>query len=174
MGRREAEMDARGCGGGGRLPNFDLTLIHVARVQISSERIILRLSYLVTLKPTEGFGCCERIGRLSWPTIDEILHDGLENVWGPEVKISASYISTPKSKIFHEYSLERMPLALLSKPANFEPCLTQLVKSAKITAEQMLLIFEDYLDHCFPSLYMSLESFKAYLIRFGFAKTDQR
>src|SRR5699024_9852812 len=50
----------------------------------------------------------------------------------------------------------------------------ELLKSYHIRWEHILEIYENFLEHCYPSCYMSFESFKYYLIKYGFDRNDSR
>src|SRR5690606_13707269 len=46
--------------------------------------------------------------------------------------------------------------------------------ASRVDPDQMLALYDDYIGHCFASQFMSVDSFRAFLVRYGYAKTDVR
>jgi len=93
-------------------------------------------------------------------------------LWGPELKILVvKYAKGFERKFIYEYDLDHVLCYLVHEDM-------QHMFQAKLlhhcSADTVLALYEDYIEHCFPSFYMTLESLKQYLVKYGFDKGDTR
>ena len=49
-----------------------------------------------------------------------------------------------------------------------------MLKSIHITEKDVERLYADFIEHCFPSFYMCHDSFKFYMSKYGFEKSDTR
>ncbi|OTF81133.1 hypothetical protein BLA29_012555, partial [Euroglyphus maynei] len=48
----------------------------------------------------------------------------------------------------------------------------KFLTECKITADIIIAIYEEYMEHCWPSTLMCMASFKTFLIRYGYSRSD--
>lgn len=168
IGRQDAEMDADEAER--TAPVFFITYMHIMRTQISSSRIVLRLTMIVTLQRNEYFQCCENSTRVNWVSCIDVLNDQLGRVWGPELKMMTSMLLSRNSYIINEFTLQNAMYYLHLSHSSEQSTL----RANNVNEQNMQMLFGDYLEHCYPSLYMCLESFKTYLIKYNFTWPEQQ
>lgn len=155
-----------------KLPKFQMNHLHFLRVQLPGDRFFTRMAQFVNIEPTPDHGCCEDSRSIVWIPAADILNDKVETLWGPEVKLFTTLLINPEQKFIYEFSLDNALLHLSNEMADtFQ---ANLLKTCKISTEQIVSIYQEYVEHCFPAFYMSLESFKEFLIKFGYSKSDPR
>ncbi|KPM07247.1 hypothetical protein QR98_0057360 [Sarcoptes scabiei] len=168
---------------------FDyLQLIEILRLQLPEARkFITRNSFYVRLKTTmieNRFQCCTVTDRIDWMDINIILNGKIENIWGPELVEFCSRI--PLNRVFDsleneseiEYGGGFLPQNIIEfgndqvfyynpnndPPKNLEEA---LLKSVRITENDIERLYIDFLEHCYPSFYMAFDSFRQYMFRNG-------
>lgn len=167
LSKRDEELDPKLQVG--KLPNFDTSTLHVIRVQLA-DRFFVRYTQVVSVARTPGFECCNSSGVLTWVPVDDVLANKVDNVWGPEVILFTQLCLNPEQNFVHEYSLDTA-LKFVLDSSSFR---SKLLAEAKIEAELVKMLFEDFVDHCFPSFYMTIKSFETYLVKYGFNADDRR
>lgn len=149
--------------------------IQVLRLQLPQTlKFITRLIYYFKLNPNaDKFECCKNIHpQLEWTDLDEIKLGTIKHLWGPELVEYCSVISDKIKQKISEYSLEEAFLYVpRDPPRNLEE---DMLKSLNITEKDVERLYADFLEHCFPSFYQTLESFKCYMAKYGFEKNDCR
>lgn len=148
-------------------PHYEMSYLHILRIQTSAERYYSRIAQYVKLEKSEGFECCKNTDHHSWYKASELIFDQLIDCWGPEVKLLPLMISE-KSKLIDEIPLERA-FTMLTESGHQDFLLSNNIK-----AEHVVEIYEDFLHHCYPSIYMCYRSFQSYMIKHGFNKQDKR
>ncbi|KAH9417130.1 uncharacterized protein LOC113789988 [Dermatophagoides pteronyssinus] len=156
----------------------DIRLIEILRLQLpQTNRFITRLAFYVHIDPeqtSDRFSCCQATDRLDWLDLN-IVRDGcVENLWGPElVKYCPALNMTPQmmpqkieefssSQVFHFVSKD-------GTPKNIEE---SWLKSVKITENDVERLYYEFLEHCYPSYYMTSDSFRQCLFRLGLDLPD--
>ncbi|KAJ6218281.1 hypothetical protein RDWZM_009438 [Blomia tropicalis] len=157
----------------GRLPRFTSQHIHELRCQLPSGRSFTRISHFVQIDSDDEYPCCQTTIRLTWILINDILQDQIECLWGPEVKLLVLLLIKPEP-IFCEDFTREQACWLLNNPAKNSMYQSRLLQLCKINQDIILNIFEDYIEHCFPAIYMSFESLKSYLVKYGWPNNDPR
>lgn len=125
------------------------------------------------------YECCQDNRTLMWiDARDMVLSDNLRcgPLWGPEVKLFISNIIKTESKFIFEFSLNKV-LSLISPQENKQlpsgqQTVSKLLMNNKVNQETLLALYEDFIDFCFPSFYLSVESFKLYFRKFVSNKND--
>lgn len=122
---------------------------------------------------TGSFKCfCEwhePVNGMRWFTHDEIVSEEEHNdIWGPEPGIftSAFATNTVERGAYSEYTLRE---AVRYQP--HEPPRTpqeELLNSCHFERSDILRLYSDYIQHCYPSQNMNYYSFKEYLIKLGY------
>ena len=158
-----------------KMPNTSLQqFFHILHIQlVTSGQSCHRFAYFVQVDPTEGYQCCQPSARLTWIQTNDILQDQIEGLWGPEVKLFIQILIQPVPVYIEEFTREHA-LYLLTVPDRKLRYQSKMLSSCNLNQDQILALFENYVEHCFPSTYMSVESFKCYLIKYGYSQTDPR
>jgi len=96
----------------------------------------------------------------------------VKDLWGPEVIAFSDHVIRKSHQNLFEYALdEALWFVPRDPPRNIEET---MLKSINITEKDVERLFEDYVDHCFPSFYMTLNSFKSYMDKYGFETNDNK
>lgn len=96
----------------------------------------------------------------------------VDYLWGPELVEFGRIISNSVVQQVCEFSLDEAFLYVPREPPrNLEEA---MLKSIHITEKDVERLYADFIDHCFPSFYQTLESFKCYMAKYGFEKNDNR
>ncbi|KAH9529213.1 hypothetical protein DERF_003107 [Dermatophagoides farinae] len=173
IGRKDAEADAEESAK--KAPVYSISYLNILRIQLPPEKFITRLAMLVTLKksPHSTFQCCQRSMRINWLRASDILADRIDKIWGPELKNFTRIVIgiNERRKLITEFSLENSFYHYFTKENSVEK---KLLKASHIKPEHIAEIYENFVEHCYPSFYMSFESFKHYLIKYGFDRNDSR
>ena len=111
--------------------------------------------------------CCRKTSRIIWLDIEEISNNDIHYLWGPQLKT----YSKAFEKIFQRgfYHFFRTFFCIMPQ-LQFDQ---EILESLSITKKQIHLFYIDFIEHCFPSVYMSFMSFKDYLGKYGFKTSDK-
>lgn len=173
IGNKDTELDADVAAK--KAPVYELTYLNVLRIQLPTERFVTRLANLVLLKKSaqSTFVCCQRSPRINWVRACDIIGDRIDKIWGPEVRkftqllvdISAGQHET----IVSEFSIENSFHYLMMDNSPEQ----KLLRASHIKPEHIVEIYDSYIEHCYPSFYMSYESFKYFLSKYGYNVKDR-
>lgn len=155
------------------MPIHDPQCMQVLRIQMPHTLgFITRLTYYIQLNENSDFKCCRNSKRIKWISLDHILNQDVQYLWGPELVDFSRLICRPTTPQVIEYSLEEAFLFVpRDPPRNPEE---GMLKSINITEKDVERLYIDFIEHCFPSFSMTLDSFKAYMAKYGFEKSDHR
>ena len=130
--------------------------------------------------------------QLEWFPMDEIQAGNVANLCAPELIQFARQISTfspqpstlPSSLSIksngingvsvsvEEYTLEEMfKFVPRDPPRNLEE---ELLRSLHITEKDVERLYQDFMEHCFPYMYMSMDSFKYYMAKYECERDEGR
>lgn len=166
-----------------QMPDRENTFFTRLVFYVRLQRSILN-KYSDTTKAGDGqsyaYQCCQNSDRIKWHSF-AALAEGVSSpraCWGPEVfefcrAVAKSKLGRVPQKI-RSYS-PALARALVS--GNTGGGANELLSSAKATVTQVDLLFVHFLEHCFPSLTMQVESFKTYMRKCNFeakTQTDNR
>lgn len=149
-------------------PFARFTLMHLFRLQLpQSQRFITRLVYLVELKPdSKEIPCCQNTRALRWFSRDDCASSNIPNLWGPEVSFFASALKKADKKVENpqvEYSLEDAYKYILADGAADEKPLSAMMANLNVSDTER--VFADFVEHTFPSFFLTRDSFTAYMVR---------
>lgn len=107
--------------------------------------------------------------RIHWLTHEEILsnEDSLE-IWGPEPGIFTYAFATNSVEkgAYSEYTLrEAIRYQPRDQPRSHQE---EMLKSCHFERGDILRLYSDYIQHCYPSQNMNFVSFKDYILRLGY------
>lgn len=111
----------------------------------------------------------EKNSRIYWLSHEEILNneDSLE-IWGPEPGIFTYAFATNSVEkgAYSEYTLrEAIRYQPRDQPRSHQE---EMLKSCHFERGDILRLYSDYIQHCYPSQNMNFVSFKDYIIRLGY------
>ena len=112
--------------------------------------------------------CCRKTSRIIWLDIEHISNDYIDCLWGPQIK---SYFEE-----FHEIFESVHTFHYFSTFINLLPRMESdqdVLESLNITGKQIQIFYKDFIEHCFPSVYMTFVSFKDYLGKYGFRTSEK-
>lgn len=131
--------------------------------------------------------CCTDTARLQWLALDFISQGFIRNCWGPELVELARLVmeaaktteETGSAPVFRQLLKEQSVEQLFDiLPRQDEPVQTdshlESLKKIKTNKNDIERLFADFLDHCYPSFYMTYDSFRHYLSRNSFEKDEKR
>ncbi len=189
---QDGENDERGGVRKGSSPFASFNLVHLLRVQLpQSERFITRLVFLATLGQNRSSCCCRnslpRDSPVRWYPLEAAISGRLENAWGPEVAYFARLVASlgdeeennfsVGDESIQEYSLAdafmyKMPPPTENDEGGEERASLRelLAQPSAISLSDVERAYADYLEHAFPSLFLSRTSFLFYLARHNILK----
>lgn len=165
IGRDDAEMDADEAEK--MAPDYLMSYLHIQRVELPTKTFI-RITQFVHLKKNPFFQCCQDTVKVNWVSSADVLNNRLAKVWGPELKILSSMLMAHKPHIISEYTLSHALSPLYAEKGDEH----KLLQDMRMTDKKVRDIFNDFVEHCYPSLYMCFESFRAYFIRRGHPRDE--
>ncbi|RWS18557.1 Calcineurin-like protein phosphoesterase, partial [Leptotrombidium deliense] len=152
------------------VPFLNAELVEICRIQVPQQpKLTNRLMYAVRVNnEVKDFKCCTNDKRIEWIDRNQ-LKSGHENLWGPEPHLFADIVAAKKlKKTLVEFSIDD---ALQHCPR--EPPRTHqelMVKSAGIGEQEILKVYLEFVEHCFPCLYMTPYSFTNLMLKLGWNK----
>lgn len=157
-------------------PYEEAKLIEVYRLQLpQSANFVIRLMYFIKLSPNssnKNFKCCQDTDQIVWVSNSTIAKNELRYVWGPEIFNFCRWITHPgRQKVREngiEFALYYLPRDQAKNPEE------EMLKTAKMTEKDVERLYGDYIDHCFPSFYMTVWSFKVYMVKYKFEQNDKK
>ena len=105
-------------------------------------------------------------------SLSSVAQNNVQHAWGPELAQFCHQATLPIQQKFTEYTMEQA-LAYVPRepPRNLEE---GILRSIKISEKDVERLYIDYLDHVFPSSYLSVDSFKHYMKSYGFETDEKR
>ena len=169
--KQDAELDAKL---GTKVLTKEKRCLHVYRTQIpNKQRFISLIIYYIVLdkdKDKDKGNCCKDEKRIKWLPIQDVKNGNIENVWGPEPQdfTQDNVLSDKRARATgiteqsYDHIKELLPKEK-GKPKNEEQ---QMISEAGIGETELDKLYDDYIEHCFPSLTMSFDSFKTYTSKY--------
>ncbi|XP_027193705.1 uncharacterized protein LOC113788451 [Dermatophagoides pteronyssinus] len=181
-------------GGVSKLPPMQVTPMQFLRFQMSGDRYFIRYTHFVHMEKQGDYVCCQDIEQsdrssvITWMTMNEIVQN--EYLWGPEMlnfteklaeqmttslddTLTGSQIgggSTVNDQLIdlqiNEQTLDDVCEILTDK------IFGKFLTACKMTNETVIAIYEEYMEHCWPSTLMCMAAFKTFLIRYGYSRSD--
>ena len=166
-----------------------LEIQRVQRPQTLSFRT--RMIFYVKLNPNIE-ECCPQVSWLAWITIQDLSH-GLENLWGPELVQYSRVVGNNFESFCERFEEFRYVLSFCfaiflitlhysslddvylytprDPPRNAEE---RMLSELNISEKTIEILYNDFLDHCWPCFSLPIDSFKNYLSKYGFKQGDSR
>ncbi|KAJ6221289.1 hypothetical protein RDWZM_007101 [Blomia tropicalis] len=160
--KEDSELDARLTT---LMPIQSIFSLHILRIQLPiSQKFIYRLIQLVKLgENTDQFKCCQTSKRLHWVNLQDGMNGNVDKLWGPEVVFYSSYVQTLKQQEIFEVGLDQT-YAMLPKDGVKHTLEQEMLVSVNITQQVLEKLYSEFLEHCFPSYYMTYTSFQSYMM----------
>ncbi|KAI2805673.1 hypothetical protein BLOT_004675 [Blomia tropicalis] len=164
-------------------PKYDTEYFEVTQIQTPSVNHINRVVQLITLKHS-AYKCCKKTRQLEWIPLDTLVKkvsqqpEPYNNHWGPELQMWCAQLqrrlnesklsnnSNKKYRIYRELTLNDA-LCFYSK-AMRNSAEHKATKGLHFKIEHAIELYENFLRHCYPSVYMYFESFRIYMIKYRF------
>ncbi|KAH9415422.1 hypothetical protein DERP_010278 [Dermatophagoides pteronyssinus] len=184
IGRQDPELDAKEAE---RLaPKYTMQYLQILRIQVPiksssssssssspttspklmmTTKTITRITQFVHLQSYDH--CCEDTMRVNWFKSTEILSRKIDKIWGPEIYTMLHTLDT-SSSLLSAKIIEEIPLSyaldLLKQSDTDEYDALKYFNLAN-NHDIIIKIYGNFIQHCFPSTMMSLESFRSYFIK---------
>lgn len=149
----------------------------------SSSKIAMEKS--VSYKKAK-FHCCQNSDRLAWLDLNYVCDGVIKNLWGMElvdlarvVKASMPASSSeghkPLMQKLTEFGIERVFELLPRDSSNVNMNLEQsLLKKMNVDAKDIGRLFNDFLNQIYPSFYMTIDAYNAYIRFYQFETNIER
>lgn len=161
IGRNDAEMDTEEAER--MTPVYTMRYLHLQRIQLPNSRMALRLSQFVQLERNTPFQCCINSDRVNWLPLANIHIHEVDRIWGPELWILTRMLTAQVPNIINEFTIDNA-LYYLDQDQSWEH---KLLAGTNVGRAQILDLYADFVEHCYPSFYMCFDSLRAYLIKNG-------
>lgn len=152
--------------------------IELVRLQLPrSQKFINRIMYYIQINPNMN-DMCERVRtingtiHLEWYPIKDGIKGTINNLWAPIDAILSQFNSMINTN--SETAMYRQPVEItLQSVFNFLPNSGQMIAPTRddemllesnVTDREAERLYDDYIEHCFPCLFMSRASFECYMI----------
>ena len=152
-------------------------LVHLLRIQIPSYyTFICRILFSTELNNDSKHpqNCCENTKTIQWFSGEDLIGLRVRELWGPEPIVFAEAITTDRLNRVANYTEFTIKEVLKFSPK--EPPKTyqeELVKAGGFDEKEILRLFGQFIQHTFPSQYMTLHSFDNFMTRVGLADMAQ-
>lgn len=119
---------------------------------------VKRMLFLVIIADDdERIEVCARNEGLIWVSFDSI--DQIPSMWGPEPSICLSnYLNNTNTLDFYECSVKDLISYIQSDGAR-----QQMIRMCGITEKEIINLYGEFMQHCFPSQYMNFYSFSQFV-----------
>ena len=126
-----------------------------------------RSVYLVRLHSNNPvLHCCSKTSRIVWLDTKKIFNNYTDCFWAPILQYN-------DCRRFVKH-IKEMQLDYYMYTQFFTPLFSdQILESLNITEKQIQLLYIDFIEHCFPSIFMSFISFKDYLRKYDFITNEK-
>lgn len=153
-----------------------ITCLNVLRLQLPrTQRFVTRLLYYIRLQPKVFDPCVQTASKIDstyiqWFSLDDAINGHINNLWGAEVVHYCKVIKTEDfvGRMLIEYSTKEM----FDKLNKLPPKMEEMLRGNKVDYKDLERTFDDYIEHCFPSFFMSQVAFQCFLNKHGI-ETDQ-
>ncbi len=145
-------------------------LLHILRLQVPQYfDFITRVTFTAELSYDSKYptNCCENTKNISWFSHSEFSTNQIKELWGPEPSVFVDALMSQQLErgTYTEYTMrEVLKFSPRDQPKTYQE---ELLKSAGFQEKDIVKLFADFIQHCYPSQYMSYLSFNDYMTRFG-------
>lgn len=179
----------------------NIQLYSIYRFQIPDGQFISRYIFLAQWlgdrKCTPALACCTDTATIQWLSVEAILQEAkqdtarqlMDRFWGYEIVQACQTLqqqhqagnlasfSSPQIQEFNSNEvlkyLTRQPVSPSGQQRNSSASFSQMLHEAKFAEKDVIKIYCDYVQHCFPSAAMTYCSFYEYFTKIGFSQFDE-
>ena len=177
---------------------INIELFAIYRFQIPDGQFISRYIFLCQWADDNKnipISCCKNTANIQWHSMDAILYDIkqenrplMDRFWGYEIiqactvlfqqqqgNIAMTSFISPQIQEFNSNEVLKYlsrSSANLNEQRNSTQSFSQMLHEAKFTEKDVIKIYCDYVQHCFPSAAMTYCSFNEYFTRIGILQFD--
>ncbi|RWS20761.1 Calcineurin-like protein phosphoesterase, partial [Leptotrombidium deliense] len=151
-------------------------MIHIFRLHLPSiARFVNRITFLTYVNADEKNvnDCCKPLkSGITWVSVSELMGNRVADLWGPEPVVFVDAVSsgTMEKGAYTEYTLrDAMKYAPREPPKTYQD---EMLKSAQFTEKDVQKLYAEFIQHAFPSQYMSAYSFANYMSKIGWKQGD--
>lgn len=150
---------------------YTMKSIELFRLQVDCNRWINRMTQFVTI--TQCTGGCQPVNSIQWIHAAKILDESSQNnlLWGPEFRGYYEYLNQKLKLRVVEHPIDSILLYFHEKD-KVESSIAALYQSRNVSPKMVAGLYDDYLNHTFPSFYMTFPSFRIYMLKCG-VKNDR-
>ena len=144
-------------------------LVNVLRIQIPKYcEFITRVMFYTELTYDTKYAriCCADTQQLPWYSPESLIGGHVNDLWGPEPSLFAQIIRNNTWDKCGYVEILIKDILLFCPRERPQYIQEEMVKSAAFTESDIFEAFGDYIQHTYPSQYMSLHSFTEYMTRF--------
>ena len=160
--KEDAELDARLTT---TVPIQSMHCVHILRFQVPiTQKFVYRLIQLVKLCESKDFRCCQNSNkhRIKWISLDDASTGAVSKLWGPEVVIFATFVNELRQQEIYEFGLEQV-YNFVPKEGCPKSAEEEMMRANEIGHLETEKVYGDFLEHCFPSFFMTYASFFSYM-----------
>ena len=175
----------------------NVQLFDIYRLHIPDGQFISRYTFLAHWNKAESnVKCCKDTANIQWHSMESIIQDYkqgssihiLDRIWGYEVvtcaaklqQLHSGKLNHLKSPIIQEFTSSEV-LKYISRnpstPTNTRNSSSNLfvhhLHGAKFTEKDVIKIYCDFIQQCYPSMNMTYCSFSEYINKIGFLQFDE-
>lgn len=155
-------------------PKYAMSYLNILRIDVGKGRVLHRVTQLVRLEENAVYECCRNTERVFWlPLADvEQATTRITKLWGPELKTFTQLIAGQPASPESAFQLvDEMGSRLQYLQGSWQET---LLNEFKMTESSVHEVFMEFIEHCYPSTYMSRESLRVYFLKYGLALEDER
>lgn len=150
-------------------PFSDLQLIEVCDIQMPQTLLIVtRFTWYVKMNGIQmkHFRCCQDNENVIWVDENKLNQGVIDYMWGPEL---IQIFRSVKDNVgvdctYSEYNLDMAFQYLPRNPPKTEE--EAMLCSSNLSEKDVDRLYNDFLEHCFPSMAMAFHSFKVYITKY--------
>lgn len=162
-------------------PKYAMSYLNILRIGVGKGRLLHRLTQFVRLEENTGYECCKNTERVFWlPLADvEQATTRISKLWGPELKTFTELLvgggqsasASPESALQLVEEMGSVGRVQQYLEGSWQQT---LLKEFQMTESSVHEVFMEFIEHCYPSTYMSMESFRVYFLKYGLALENDR
>lgn len=150
IGRNDTEMDGEEAAL--KAPKYSMAFLNILRLVLPSKKVVVRLGQFVRLESNPNFECCRNTERVNWLPLVDIQTNEIPKLWGPELQqLTAQLAAAEQSQLVQEFTASSTVAILKEENGTWQQ---ELLRTFKLTERHVHELFLDYIEHCWPALYM--------------------
>ncbi|KAI1294145.1 Serine/threonine-protein phosphatase 2B catalytic subunit alpha isoform [Halotydeus destructor] len=160
------------------LPLTTPQLLHVQRLELPEiRRFVVRVTYSIKVSheanEKKNWACCTETDFIQWVPLDHLSTGTTPYLWGPEPIILLPLMKQSDAFIEPlEFSADDATNFLTNQNRSTKSQNEELMKAALFKMADVSKVYGDFLQHCYPSFFMTFVSFAAYMVKIGWPPDD--